>query len=91
MFHEPLLLSLQVTTFEIGFSKLTRIHWLDRWIVRKQPNFEDFEVKYLEIANFVKNRFSSNLSSYLVLTSGQKPKKSLDSFLRKISKCLILG
>ena len=41
--------------------------------------FDDIEVKYLQIANF------------LVLPSGQKPKKSLQPFLRKISKCLILG
>ena len=40
---------------------------------------------------FLKNRFHSNWRSYLVLTSGQKPKKSLEPFLRKISKCLILG
>ena len=40
---------------------------------------------------FLKNRFHSNWRSYLVLTSGQKPKKLLELFLRKISKCLILG
>ena len=40
---------------------------------------------------FLKNRFHSNWRSYLILTSGQKPKKSLQLFLRKISKCLILG
>ena len=34
---------------------------------------------------FLKNRFHSNWRSYLVLTSGQKPKKSLEPFLRKIS------
>ena len=39
----------------------------------------------------LKNRFHSNWRSYLVLTSGQKSKKSLEQFLRKISKCLILG
>ena len=38
---------------------------------------------------FLKNRFHSNWKSYLVLTSGQKPKKSLGPFLRKISKCPI--
>ena len=32
---------------------ITRIHWLDWWIVRKQPNFDDFKVKYLQIANFL--------------------------------------
>ena len=40
---------------------------------------------------FLKNRFHSNWRPYLVLTSGQKPKKSLEPFLRKILKCLILG
>ena len=40
---------------------------------------------------FLKNRFHSNRRSYLVLTSDQKPKKSLEPLLRKISKCLILG
>ena len=53
--------------------------------------FDDFEITYLQIANFLKNRFHSNSRSYLLLTSGQKPKKSLERFLRKISKCLILG
>ena len=44
-------------------------------------------------AIFLKNRFDlhSNWRSYLVLTSGKKPKKSIEPFLRKISKCLILG
>ena len=40
---------------------------------------------------FLKNRFHSNWRSYLALTSGQKPKNCLEPFLRKISKCLILG
>ena len=40
---------------------------------------------------FVKNRFYLNWRSYLVLTSGQNPKDSLEPFLREISKCLILG
>ena len=39
----------------------------------------------------IKNRFHSNWRPYLVLTLGQNPKKSLELFLRKISKCLILG
>ena len=34
---------------------------------------------------FLKNRFHSNWRSYLVPTSGQKPKKSLEPFLKKIS------
>ena len=46
-------------------------------------------ISKLEI--FLKNRFHSNWRSCLVLTSGQKPKKSFEPFLRKISKCLILG
>ena len=40
---------------------------------------------------FLKNRFHSNWRSYLVLTSGRKPKKSLEPFLRKISKVSDLG
>ena len=40
---------------------------------------------------FLKNSCHSNWRSYLVLTSGQKPKKSLQPFSRKISKCMILG
>ena len=51
--------------------------------------FDDFEVKYLQIANFSENRFHSNLRSYLVLTSGEKQKNLRESFLRKIWKCLI--
>ena len=35
---------------------------------------------------FLKNRFHLNGRSYLVLTSGQKPKKLSEPFLRKISK-----
>ena len=30
----------------------SRIHWLELRIVRKQPNFDNFGVKYLQIANF---------------------------------------
>ena len=37
---------------------------------------------------FLENRFHSNWRSYLVLTQGQKPKKLLEPFLRKISKWL---
>ena len=101
------------------FSLETRMHWLDRRIVRKQlgimstyyyvqnqgklmmqsrengQKFGQFlmilrsNISKLEI--LLKNRFHSNWRSYLVLTSGQKPKKSCEPFLRKISKCLILG
>ena len=34
---------------------------------------------------FLKHRFHSKWRSYLVLTSGQKPKKLLEPFLRKVS------
>ena len=40
---------------------------------------------------FLKNCCHSNWRWYLVLTSGQKPKKSLQPLLRKISKYMILG
>ena len=53
--------------------------------------FDDFEVKYLQIANFFEKWFHSNWRSYLVWTSGQTPKKMFEPFLRKISKCLNLG
>ena len=52
--------------------------------------FDDFEIKYLQIANFSEKRSHPNWWSYLVLTSGHKPKKLLEPFLGKISKCLIL-
>ena len=38
-----------------------------------------------KLQSFLKNRFHSNRRSYLLLTSGQKPKKSLEPFLTKIS------
>ena len=98
--------------FGLVLSFLTRIHWLDRRIVRKQldimPNYHYVKnqgklvekmAKNLNLSNFLtisrsnisklqiflKNRFHSNWRSYLVLTSDQKPKKSLELFLRKIS------
>ena len=40
---------------------------------------------------FWKIGFIQNWRSYLVLNSDQKPKTSLEQFLKKISKCLILG
>ena len=40
---------------------------------------------------FLEKRFHSNWRSYLVLTWRQKPKKSLEPFLRKIWKCLFFG
>ena len=43
------------------FSKITKIQWLDRRIVTKQPNFDDFEVKYLQIANFSGKKVSFKL------------------------------
>ena len=45
----------------------------------QKPQLEQF---------FLENRFHSNWRSYLVLTQGQKPKKLLEPFLRKISKWL---
>ena len=49
----------------------------------------NFEVKYLKffwkLQVFLKNRFHSNWRSHLAPTSGQKLKKSLEPFLRKIS------
>ena len=99
----------------------TKMHWLDRQIVRKQldimstydyvqnqgklmmqspengqkPQFGQFLMvlrsNMSKLLIFLKNRFHSNWRSYLVLTSGQKPKKSLQPLLRKISKYMILG
>ena len=43
------------------FQKITKIQWLDRRIVTKQPNFDDFEVKYLQIANFSGKKVSFKL------------------------------
>ena len=45
--------------------------------------FDNFEVKYLQIANSSEKQVSLKLK--IILTSGQKPKKSLEPFLRKIS------
>ena len=53
--------------------------------------FDDFGIKYLQIVNFSEKHVSFKLKVYLVLTSGQNPKKSLEPFLKKISECLILG
>ena len=62
---------------------------------RQKPQFgrffDDFEVNISKLQIFLKNRFHSNWRSYLVLTSGRKPKKSLEPFLRKISKVSDLG
>ena len=55
----------------------------------QKPQFSRSNISKLQF--FLKNRFHSNWRSYLVLTSGQKLKISLEPFLRKISKCLILG
>ena len=49
-----------------------------------RPKFNAFQVKYLKIANFTEDRFHSDLMSYLVLASGQKLKKSLEPYFRKI-------
>ena len=53
--------------------------------------FDDFEVKYLQIANFFEKQVLFKLKVYLVLNSGQKPKKSLEPFLRKMSKVSNFG
>ena len=53
--------------------------------------FDDFEVKYLQLANFSENFVSFKLKVIFSTNSGQKPKKSLEPFLRKVSKCLISG
>ena len=53
--------------------------------------FDDFEVKYLQIANFSEKQVSFKLKVIFSINLGQKPKKSLEPVLRKISKCLILG
>ena len=53
--------------------------------------FDHFKVKYLQIANFSEKQVSFKLKVIFILTSGQKPKKLLEPFLRRISKCLILG
>ena len=103
-----------ITAWKKVSSIKTRIHWLDRRIVRKQldimptnhyvqnqgklmmqsrengqkPQFGQFltiwrsNISKLKI--FLKNRFHSNWRLYLVLTSGQKPKKSLDFFEKNI-------
>ena len=52
--------------------------------------FEDSEAKYLNQI-FLKNSFHSNWRLYLVQTSGQNPKKSLELFLRKVSKVSDFG
>ena len=49
---------------------------------RKWPKTSIWAILFLL---FRGQRFHSNWRSYLVLTSGQKPKKSLEPFLRKIS------
>ena len=50
----------------------------------QKPHFGQFFLTVSRL-NISENRFHSNWRSYLVLTSGQKPKKSLELFLRKIS------
>ena len=57
---------------------------LSIFLMISRPNISKLQI-------FQKNRFHSNWRLYLVPTSGQKPKKSLEPFLRKLSKCLILG
>ena len=61
----------------------------------KKPQFgqfnDDFEVKYLQTANFLKDRFHSNSRSYLVLTSGHKPKKIFKAVFEKNIKVSDFG
>ena len=54
--------------------------------------FDNFEVKYLQIAHFSQKKVSLKLK--VIFSTNFRPKtkkKSLETFLRKISKCLILG
>ena len=54
--------------------------------------FDDFEAKYLPIANFSEKQVLFKLK--VIFCTNFRPKskkKSLESFLRKIIKCLILG
>ena len=56
------------------------------WKWPKNLNLGNFlTISKPNISKSQKNRFHSNWRSYLVLTSGWKPKKSLEPFLRKIS------
>ena len=61
----------------------------------EKPQFgqfnDDFEVKYLQTANFLKDRFHSNSRSYLVLTSGHKPKKIFKAVFEKNIKVSDFG
>ena len=63
--------------------------WLKNLNLGKFLTIERSNIFKLHI--FLKNTFHSNWREYLLLTSGQKPKKSFEPFLRKQSKCLILG
>ena len=52
----------------------------------------DFEAKYLEFAKFSEKQVSFKFKVIFSTNfSGQKRKKSLEPFLIKMSKCLILG
>ena len=52
---------------------------------------EDFEVKYLQITNFSEKQVSFKLKVIFSTNFRPKTKKSLELFLRKVWKCLILG
>ena len=52
--------------------------------------FDDFEFKYIQIANFSENKISFKLK--VIFSTNFRPKtKKIEPLLRKISKCLILG
>ena len=51
----------------------------------KLSNCFTISIAISKLQFFLKNRFDSNWRSHLLLTSDQKPKKSLGLFLRKIS------
>ena len=53
--------------------------------------FDDFEVKYLQIANFSEKQVSFKLKVIFSTNFRPKTKKSFEPFWRKISKYLILG
>ena len=62
---------------------------MQSWENGPKPQFgqfsDDFEVKYLQIANFSEKQVSFKLKVIFNTNLGQKPKKPLLPFLRKIS------
>ena len=53
--------------------------------------FDDCEVKYFQIAKFSEIKDSFKLKVIFSTNFRPKTKKQSEPFLRKISKCLILG